>query len=149
VSPGTRIRYNVIHDIQHRDYGGWGIYNDQGSADILVEKNLVYRCSSGPLFVSITRNITVQNNIFAFGKEYQIFRAGQTTWFQYVFRRNIVYYHMGQVLDYWDTHNRSFLFDHNLYWNASGEPLTFNGRSFDEWRAIGQDEHSLITDPHF
>ncbi len=52
ISPGTRIRYNVVHDVRHRDYGGWGIYNDQGSADILVEKNLVYRCSSGPFFAA-------------------------------------------------------------------------------------------------
>lgn len=149
ISPGTRIRYNVVHDIQHRDYGGWGIYNDQGSADILIEKNLVYRCSSGPLFVSLTRNITVQNNIFAFGSQYQVFRAGLTTWFQYAFRRNIIYYTQGQALDYWDTGNRNFLYDHNLYWNASGGPLTFSGKSFEEWRAAHQDEHSLLADPLF
>jgi hypothetical protein len=54
IAPGTRIRYNVVHDIRHRDYGGWGIYTDQGSADILIESNLVYRCNCGPLFVSYT-----------------------------------------------------------------------------------------------
>jgi hypothetical protein len=150
ISPGTRIRYNVVHDVNHRDYGGWGIYTDQGSADILIEKNLVYRCSSGPLFVSVTRNITVENNIFAFGRAYQIFRAGLTTWFQYTFRRNIVYYDQGQVLDYWNTDNtNNFLYDHNLYWNASGAPLTFSGKSFGEWQAAGQDEHSIVADPLF
>lgn len=96
ISPGTCIRYNVVHDVKHRDYGGRGIYTDQGSADILIEKNLVYRCSSGPLFVSICRDITVENNIFAFGSEYQIFSAGLTTWFQYTFKRNIVYYSQGK-----------------------------------------------------
>jgi len=150
ISPGTCIRYNVVHDVNHRDYGGWGIYTDQGSADILVEKNLVYRCSSGPLFVSINRNITVENNIFAFGSAYQIFRAGQTTWFQYTFRRNIVYYNEGQVLDYWNISNNSnFIYDHNLYWNVSGAPLTFSGKSLDEWQKAGQDKHSIVADPLF
>jgi hypothetical protein len=46
VSPGTRIRYNVVHDVRCREYGGWGIYDDESSSDILIEKNLVYRCSS-------------------------------------------------------------------------------------------------------
>jgi len=150
ISPGTCIRYNVVHDVKHRDYGGWGIYTDQGSADILVEKNLVYRCSSGPLFVSINRNITVENNIFAFGSAYQIFRAGQTTWFQYTFQRNIVYYSQGQVLDYWNTsNNRNFLYDHNLYWSASRAPLAFGGRSLEEWQEAGQDKHSIVADPLF
>ena len=149
ISSGTCIRYNVVHDVNHRDYGGWGIYTDQGSADILIEKNLVYRCSSGPLFVSVNRNITVENNIFAFGKAYQIFRAGLTTWFQYTFQRNIVYYNQGQVLDYWNTNNSNFLYDHNLYWNASGAPLTFSGKSLDEWQSAGQDKHSIVADPLF
>jgi hypothetical protein len=149
VSPGTRIRYNVVHDIRHRDYGGWGIYNDQGSADILVEKNLVYRCSSGPLFVSLTRDITVQNNILAFGAQYQIFRAGLTAWPQYAFYRNVVYYDQGSMLDYWDTANRSCTYDRNLYWNTSGAPLTFGGKSLGEWQAAGQDTHSIVADPLF
>ena len=24
-SPGTRIRYNLVHDVSRREYGGWGI----------------------------------------------------------------------------------------------------------------------------
>ena len=149
ISPGTRIRFNVVHDVRHRDYGGWGIYTDQGSADILIEKNLVYRCSSGPLFVSWNRDITVENNIFAFGAEYQIFRALKAERFAYAFRRNIVYYDQGQVVGSWDPDARSFAFDRNLYWNASGKPLMFGRKSLEEWRAAGQDEHGLIADPLF
>ena len=40
-------------------------------------------------------------------------------------------------------------FDHNLYWNASGAPVTFSGKSFTEWQAAGQDKDSLIADPLF
>ena len=152
ISPGTRIRYNVVHDIQHRDYGGWGIYTDQGTGEVLIEKNIVYRCSSGPLFVSISTNITVENNIFAFGADYQIFRAGcsDPTAFEYAFRRNIVYYNQGSVVGQWEPANRNFLYDHNLYWNTSGKVTVFTGdKSLDDWRAAGQDKNSIVADPLF
>jgi hypothetical protein len=37
LSPGTVLRNNLIHDIDANQYGGWGIYNDEGSSHILVE----------------------------------------------------------------------------------------------------------------
>ena len=64
-TPGTRIRYNLVHDVSRRDYGGWGIYPDEGSHDILIQKNLVYRCQDGALFAHHNHNITAENNIFA------------------------------------------------------------------------------------
>jgi len=151
ISPGTRIRFNVVHDVVHRDYGGWGIYADQGSADIRVEKNLVYRCSSGPLFVSATRDITVRGNIFAFGAQYQIFRAGYaSSHFQYAFQGNLVYYKAGRVVGEWDTAGqKTYRFARNLYWDASGAPLSFVGKGLAEWQAAGQDRDSVVADPLF
>jgi len=149
VSPGTRIRYNVVHDVQSREYGGWGIYLDEGSADILVEKNLVYRCLSSLFFPHINRDITVENNIFAFGGACQVERAGNVPGFEYTFQRNLVYGKQGKVVGYWNTANRTFAFDHNLYWNEAGELPTFGDRSLAEWQAAGQDTHSLLADPLF
>lgn len=151
VSPGTRLRYNLIHDVKARAYGGWGIYPDEGSSEILIEKNLVYRCSSSPFFAHINRNITVQNNIFALGEQCQVYRAGATSGVEqeYAFLRNIVYFRQGQLVGYWNTENPNFAYDNNLYWNASGEPITFSGKSWSEWQAAGQDKNSLITDPLF
>lgn len=94
-------------------------------------------------------NITVENNIFAFGADYQVFRAGLARWPEYTFRRNIVYYSQGQVLGYWNTRNSNFIYDHNVYWNASGAPLTFSGKSLEEWQAAGKDKHSIVADPLF
>jgi len=34
VCAGTRIRYNVVHNLGSQVFGGWGIYHDSG-ADIL------------------------------------------------------------------------------------------------------------------
>ena len=151
VSPGTRLRDNVIHDIRARAYGGWGIYPDEGSSEILIENNLAYRCSSSPFFAHYNRKITVQNNIFALGEQCQVERAGAMAGpeQEYAFRRNIVYHRQGQLVGYWDTNNHSFTYERNLYWNASGAPLTFYGKSLAEWRAAGQDKDSLIADPLF
>ena len=68
VSPGTRLRYNVVHDVNARAYGGWGIYPDEGSSEIVIEKNLVFRCRDGALFAHHNRNVTAENNIFAFNR---------------------------------------------------------------------------------
>lgn len=37
VQPGTRLRFNLIHDVNSRTHGGKGIYPDEGSTDILME----------------------------------------------------------------------------------------------------------------
>jgi hypothetical protein len=150
-SPGTRLRYNVIHDVKARAYGGWGIYPDEGSSEIVIENNLVYRCSSSPFFAHINRNITAQNNIFAFGEQCQVERAGATAGphLEYAFRRNIVCYDRGQLVGYWDPQNRNFAYERNLYWNASGAPVTFSGKGLAEWQAAGQDKETVFADPLF
>jgi hypothetical protein len=68
---------------------------------------------------------------------------------EYSFRQNIIYYDRGQLVGYWNPDNRTFVFERNLYWNASGAPITFSGKSLDQWRAAGQDKDSLIADPLF
>jgi len=148
VCAGTRIRYNVVHNLGSQVFGGWGIYHDSG-ADILVEKNLAYRCD--PLHVHYTRNITLENNIFALGEDAQITRAGvfDVPMLEYAFRRNIIYFNQGRVVGAWDRNNRNATYDRNLYWNTSGEPLLFGKKNFAEWQAAGKDLHSIIADPLF
>ncbi len=64
---GTVVRNNRIHDIVKANYGGWGIYLDEGSAYVLVEGNVVYRCATAPFVIHYGRENTVRYNIFAFG----------------------------------------------------------------------------------
>jgi len=45
VQPGTVIRGNLIHDVNGYNYGGWAYYTDEGSSNILIEKNIGYNCS--------------------------------------------------------------------------------------------------------
>lgn len=147
VCGGSRIRYNVVHDIRARLGDNNGIYLDSG-ADILVEKNLSYRCQ--PLHVHFTRNITFENNIFALG-EIQVTNAGtfQVPLDEYQFRRNIVYFNQGRVFGRWNPENRNVTADHNLYWSTSSQPLLFGTKTLAEWQAAGKDPHCVVADPLF
>ncbi len=150
-APGSRIAYNVVHDVMRREYGGWGIYLDEGGHDMVVQKNLIYRCQDGGLFAHHNHNLTVENNIFALNRNAQIDRGG-IGGFELICRRNLVYYSQGNAVgDYGNGHWGTDVcaFDRNLYWNASGNPVVFAHKSFSAWQAAGQDTNSLIADPLF
>ena len=66
---GTVIRNNLFHDIAGFRYGGWGIYFDEGTTDILAENNIVYRTTHGGFHQHYGKDNIVRNNIFAFGRD--------------------------------------------------------------------------------
>jgi hypothetical protein len=149
-SRASRIRFNVVHDVSRRDYGGWGLYTDEGSHDLSIENNLVYRCQDGALFVHYSRDITAENNIFAFNSAAQLDRGG-VGGFELTCRRNLFYFRDGKAVGDYGNANCSrdvCLFDDNLYWNA-GKPVLFGNKSLAEWQALGHDKASLIADPMF
>ena len=148
VQPGTVIRGNIIHDIDSYNYGGWGIYLDEGSSHILVENNLVYSTRDGGFHQHYGRDNYVSKNIFAFGRLSQIRRSKLEPHLSFTFERNIVYWNQGQLLDgKWDDYN--FVFDKNLYWNVSKGDILFGKLSWQDWKKKSMDQHSLIADPLF
>lgn len=74
--PGTIISGNVFHNVAadpgEGGYGGWGIYLDEGSSYITVEKNLVFACGNDSYHLHYGSYNTVRNNIFALSGESQI-----------------------------------------------------------------------------
>jgi len=72
VSPGSVEEGNVIFDVRAHDYGGWGIYTDEGSSDWLITSNLVWDCtcvnpaSGGAFHQHYGANNRLVNNVFAF-----------------------------------------------------------------------------------
>ena len=74
--PNTVVSGNVIHNVsadpEESGYGGWGIYLDEGSSYMLVEKNLVYACGSDAYHLHYGSYNTVRNNIFALSGESQV-----------------------------------------------------------------------------
>lgn len=148
MQPGTIIRHNVFHDIDAYHYGGWGIYFDEGSTNIVAEKNLVYRTKHGGFHQHYGRENIVRHNIFAFGREAQIRRSRLEDHLSFTFEHNIVYWDSGKLLDgNWS--ELRVAFDHNLYWHVGGGEINFAGMSFAKWQQKGMDEHSLIADPLF
>jgi hypothetical protein len=72
VSPGSATVGNLIYDVRAHDYGGWGIYPDEGSTGWRIESNLVWNCtcvnppSGGAFHQHYGATNYIANNIFAF-----------------------------------------------------------------------------------
>ncbi len=148
ISPGTRVVNNVFHDILSYSYGGWGLYTDEGSSEILFENNLVYNTKTGGFHQHYGRDNVVRNNILAFSAEGQVQRSRQEEHNSFTFERNVVVFSQGSLLSGgWS--NDKFVIDRNLYWRTDGEELDFAGADLEDWRARGHDGHSVIQDPGF
>jgi len=148
VQAGTVIRNNLIHDVTSFTYGGWGIYPDEGSSDMVIENNIVYRTKSAGFHQHYGGNNTVRNNIFALGSEYQIMRTRAEDHLSFTFERNIVYFESGLLLgSNWS--GSQFRMNRNLYWDARGNAIRPAGKSWEEWKAAGQDTESVVADPLF
>jgi len=166
VQPGTVLRGNLIHDIEKANYGGWGIYLDEGSSHILVEGNVVFNASTQAFNQHYGRENVVRNNIWAFGAETQVSLGRIEAHSSFTFERNIV---VGRGRPMFCGRPRpaeekpGFWSDLNLFWDTAGEvqiavTSTYDAQarwqpvhafSWDDWRALGNDRHSLVADPGF
>lgn len=156
VQPGTVVHDNHVHDVQSFSYGGWGLYTDEGSTGIVIERNLVHHTKTGGFFQHYGRANHIRNNIFAFADQFQLEGTRPEPHTAFYFERNIVYWDnasplMGGCHSALEPCKINFILDHNVYWNAAGKPIVFPGNlDLDHWREKqGQDRHSLVADPLF
>jgi hypothetical protein len=148
ISPGTEVRHNLVHDIFSYGYGGWGLYTDEGSSEILIKDNLVYNTKSGGFHQHYGENNEVTNNILAFAHEGQIRRSRLEDHNSFNFHHNIVIFNNGWLLDgNWQDGN--FNNYQNIYWDIYRHSVQFGCTSLAEWQAAGHDAGSLVTDPLF
>jgi len=127
-APGTRLRYNRIHDITCRRYGGWGIYTDEGSSDVLIECNLAFNVDRNPFNQHYGRNNRVVNNIFAYGGDAVLSYSKQEPHLGVTFERNILVSRGKPILRKAKTTGwtvQQTIFQHNLFWREDG-PVVFN-----------------------
>lgn len=152
IQPGSTVRNNLIHDVTSYDYGGWGLYPDEGSTGIVWENNVVYRCKSAGFHQHYGRENIVRNNILAQNTENQMMRTRNEDHLSFYFTNNIVFFGTGKLLgSSWN--NDRFVVERNLYFDtrlgADAAKLNFSGATWEQWRARGHDTNSVVADPLF
>lgn len=161
IQPDTVISENIIYNVGCDEgaygYGGWGIYLDEGSSEILVEKNLVYDCSSQTFHQHYGKDNMIRNNIFAFGGEGQ-FRITRNEDHNSLYLYNNILVGDDTPM-YWNTISLDwFKDDNNLYWdyNTYGKTV-YSGNStniFDSENILGMYgrgyyNNAILADPLF
>jgi len=153
--PGTVMRHNKVHDVDGLRYGGWGIYLDEGSSDLVIEHNLVYQTSHGGFCQHYGRDNIIQHNIFAFGEKAQLHRhkrdlktAQEEDWISFYFKNNVVYWQLGKFLAGLESsYQEQAVFEDNIYWKIDKPNFLLGGLSWEEWQK--SDQGSVVADPLF
>ena len=149
---GSVISGNHINGVYRHRYGGWGIYNDEGSCGFVVENNYVHDVAEDSYHQHYGKNNTVRNNVFVCGGTSQIAlsRLGEKYPDELLFERNVVVYRSPSEV----FRNAKKIitrlngkFASNLYWKEDGTP-DFFGMPLEKWQSeYGQDKGSIIADP--
>ena len=147
-SEGTVVSNNVIHHIYSFDYGGWGLYTDEGSFGITMENNLVYACKNSGFHQHYGKENIIRNNIFALNMRAQLQATRVEEHRSISFTNNIIYFDRGTLLSS-NWHKFNLLSDYNCYWDIRTTDIKFADKSFAEWQKTGKDMHSVVADPMF
>jgi hypothetical protein len=147
-SEGTVVSNNVIHHVYSFDYGGWGLYTDEGSTGIIMENNLVYACKSSGFHQHYGMDNLIRNNIFALNIRSQLQATRVEVHRSISFTNNIIYFDKGTLLSS-NWYKFNLLSDLNCYWDTRTKDIRFADKSFSDWKKLGKDENSIIADPMF
>ncbi len=159
--PDTIVRNNLIHDIEKANYGGWGLYTDEGSSGIVLENNVVHHTNSQLFHQHYGHENILRNNIFAFGDEANVALSRVDDRIAFTFERNIVITDAAPLFTGGygnDFGKHCIISDLNVFWSVSHTPLHMGRRaqggasvgvalSFAEWQSLGHDAHSVVADP--
>lgn len=154
VSPGSIQLGNVIFDVRAHDYGGWGIYPDEGSTGWQIESNLVWNCTcvspqtGGAFHQHYGATNYIANNIFAFssGPPMQATRVEEHL--SFTLEHNLVASSNAEFfIGPWDKihfESRSNCFVH------LGPPATpFPDGNLASWQKAGHETGSILTNLEF
>ncbi|MBC7808740.1 MAG: hypothetical protein H7145_21610, partial [Akkermansiaceae bacterium] len=166
--PNTLIDNNSVHHV-NGDYDAFGVYNDQGSRDITISNNVLYRNKSSNYFswlIDSGYTLTLRNNILANSPESQL-RVGYFNGNGVVnVSRNLVYYAGGGDQEdptaygnaFWYGFNETMNSNNNLFFSTTGRGIwarSASSGSFDvdagggQWYDWGFDRNSIFVDPLF
>lgn len=148
IAPGTVVNNNVIHHIYSHDYGGWGLYTDEGSTGVVLQNNLVYACKSSAFHQHYGKDNLIRNNLFVSQVKAQLEATRLEDHLSFTFKHNIIYTDKGRM-DGINWIKVNFLADSNSYWDTRTKDIRFGNQTFEEWQRSGKDKNSIIADPGF
>lgn len=161
VQPGTVVRGNHIYNVSSADYGGWGIYPDEGSSHMLIEENYVHDIQGAPFRIHFSRELVVRNNVFARSREEGLIGIGRVEDHisASVFSNVLIgpaagVYEGGYAGDV----RNAFRSNSNLIWFPPDGKIPFSCHydgtqkdaeniDMEAWLATGNDKSSIIADP--
>ena len=150
---GTRVHDNVIHDVRSRSYGGWALYTDEGSEDIVMERNLCWNTTDGGFHQHFGTGCHIRNNIFAWNRMAGAVRTSRDVVDRIPcslhFYNNIVLVREGPLVGKSARKVRG-VWANNLWWDVRGrEKAEFDGLGWEAWRACGKETGGVFADPQF
>ena len=149
IQPGTTVHDNVIHDVYSHDYGGWGLYTDEGSSHIVMENNLVYACKCGGFHQHYGEDNIIRNNIFAWSIWQQLQWSRTEDHRSFTFAHNIILNDGFPFLSRssrWRNGNADF--EQNCFWDITCDKPYFDDMTPEEFRQM-RDPKMLVADPLF
>ena len=161
IQPGTVLSGNVIHNVAadpgEGGYGGWGIYLDEGSSRMLVEKNLVFCCGSQCYNIHYGEGNVIRNNIGALSAEGQVSVGTRSESHAAAFYYDNIFVTDNGAPIYLHMQNTGHFYENgNLFWDVSkGKNVRFSvdsetmSTSLAQAKRSGYIHNETVADPLF
>lgn len=153
---GTIVAENRVHGVRCNSYGGYGIYLDEGSSYMTVERNVVFDTNSAPFDLHYGSHNTIRNNIFVSRKSPTARTSRNEEHDQLVLEGNIMVTNGHPI--FFNERTRVYRTHRNLYYDRTGGPvIAFREKDGDDreytveqWDAqFDYETGNIIADPLF
>lgn len=139
---------NLFYDVRAHDYGGWGIYHDEGSAGWRDESNVCWNCTcvnpggGNGFHQHYGKENRLVNNILAFSSGPQVHATRVEPHTSVILERNLVINDAAPLIG--GLARTRFESRNNCYVFTGTNTTPFAGKDFAGWQAAGHDTGSVF-----